>query len=416
MKTPACSDVADCVWLTGDEAGAMLAELADDDTPLHLLVSKLRGRLTAQQTHLLLEQVELRRRATAKFAHPERMFFTRLGLEQATDEWVAEYKARRFSRERAGPSSAPAEVADLCCGIGGDLSALARNIHVVGVDRDPKTAHFAAVNSSATVHSIEADQFDLNGISALHIDPDRRPTGRRTTSLEAMEPDLAAIEALIAQIHAVAVKLAPATRVPTAWADRCELEWISRDRECRQLVAWHGELAQFPGQHRATILPAASGLAAKTLTGLPNQSLPIAPKVGRYVFDVDAAVRAARLTGVLASQHALSALAKGPTYLTGPRPIDDPLLACFEVNDVFPFEPRILARRLAERAIGRLEIKKRSVDIDPEKLRRELKLRGDNAATLLVTRAGDSLVAILAQRSTLPSFSETRMRRFRNRR
>jgi hypothetical protein len=55
---------------------------------------------------------------------------------------------------------------------------------------------------------------------------------------------------------------------------------------------------------------------------------------------------------------------------------------------------------LAERAIGRLEIKKRSVDIDPEKLRRELKLRGDNAATLLVTRTGESLVAILAQRST----------------
>jgi hypothetical protein len=397
MKTTACSDVADYVWLTGDEAGTMLAELADDTTQLHLLVSKLRRRISAERTHLLLEQVELRRRATAKFAHPERMFFTRVGLEQATDEWIAAYKAKRFVQQ-AGPSSAPCTIADLCCGIGGDLSALAKLSSVVGIDRDPQTAHFAAINSGVPVQSIDVKQFHVSGVQALHIDPDRRPTGRRTTSLDVCEPNLATLESLIAYVPNAAVKLAPATVVSTAWSDRCELEWISRDRDCRQLVAWHGALAEFPGQHRATILPSAYGLTARTITGPPNWQIPLAPSIDRYVFDMDPAVLAANLKGALASQYGLSALADGPTYFTGPQPIDDVALACFDVDDVLPLETRKLGRYLTERAIGTLEIKKRGVDLDPGQLRRELRPRGDNAATLLCTRAWDRAIGIIARR------------------
>ena len=39
--------------------------------------------------------------ARTKFSHAEAMFFTQRGLEQATDEIVAAYKARRF-RDRVG--------------------------------------------------------------------------------------------------------------------------------------------------------------------------------------------------------------------------------------------------------------------------------------------------------------------------
>ncbi len=410
MKTTACSDVADYVWLTGGEAGALLVELADADAPLHSLVAKLRGRLSFQRTHLLLEQVELRRRAAAKFTHAARMFFTRLGLEQATDEWVAAYKASRFTEQRAGLSlsNAPPAIADLCCGIGGDLSALAQQGPAIGVDHNPIAAHFAAINAGAPVEEIDVADFDLNDFFAWHIDPDRRPTGRRTTSLDFSQPNLAIIEQMLARAPRAAVKLAPATKVPDYWTERCELEWISRDRECRQLVAWHGPLAHTPGMRRATILPAAChsalssrprvGLAPRTLTGMPNRPIPVVRAVDRYIFDIDAAVLAAHLQGVLVAEHDLSALAAGSTYLTGPRPIDDAALACFEVSDVLPLEVRRLARHIADRAIGQLEIKKRGVEIDPEKLRRELKLRGNNEATLLITNVDGRYAAILAQR------------------
>jgi hypothetical protein len=73
-------------------------------------------------------------------------------------------------------------------------------------------------------------------------------------------------------------------------------------------------------------------------------------------------------------------------------------LACFEVAEVMPLQTRKLAHYLRERAVGKLEIKKRGVDLTPEQLRRELKLRGDDAATLLICRVGGRPTAIVARR------------------
>ncbi|HVT29867.1 MAG TPA: class I SAM-dependent methyltransferase [Lacipirellulaceae bacterium] len=391
-----CSDLADYEWLTGSDARALLEELAAEKSPLHLVVSRLRRRVTQNQTHLLIEQTELRRRAAAKFTRADQMFFTATGLEQATDEWVARYKASRFAAQRVGGRAG--DIADLCCGIGGDLVAFAKTFRAVGVERDPIAAHFAAVNVGAEVRAVDATDFNLDGFAAFHIDPDRRPTDRRTTSLEYCQPNREAIEQLLRHLPDAAVKLAPATVVPREWAERCELEWISRDGECRQLVAWHGSLAQRPGRRCATILSATRGYAPRTVVGIPRQVLPIAEKPNRYVFDVDPAVLAAKLKGSLAAEHQLSALGDGPTYLTGPHALDDAALACFEVDDVAPLHPTMLAKYLSARGIGRLEIKKRGIDIDPEELRRQLKLRGDNGATLLVTQVAGRARAILAHR------------------
>jgi hypothetical protein len=118
----------------------------------------------------------------------------------------------------------------------------------------------------------------------------------------------------------------------------------------------------------------------------------------RYIFDIDPAVLAAKLKGVLAAEHQLSALSAGPTYLTADHPITDPALACFAVEDVLPFRVDKLAKYLRNRNVGQLEIKKRGVDLDLEKLRHDLKLRGDNTATLLITPIAGRPTAILAQR------------------
>ncbi|HEX3598999.1 MAG TPA: class I SAM-dependent methyltransferase [Lacipirellulaceae bacterium] len=414
-----CAELADIEWLTGTEAGAILSELAESTAPLHTTAARLRTLFSPAKTHLLLEQVELRRRATAKFAHPERMFFTRLGLEQSTDEWVAAYKAARFTPQRTGSfptPTAPPKIADLCCGVGGDLMAFANHHTAIGIDRDPIAAHLAAINANAKVLLADVTEFDLDAFDAWHIDPDRRPSGHRTTSLEWCEPNLATIESLLTRLPTAALKLAPAAKLPAHLAERCELEWISRDRECKQLVAWHGRLAHTPGQHRATILSFtqqesnldACGLASeitfgsssRTITGSPNHPVTIASAPNRYIFDTDPAVTAAHLNGTLAAEHNLSALGAGATYLTGPSAIADAALACFEVQDVLPLRTADLARHLRAKSIGQLEIKKRGVEIDPEKLRRDLKLRGTNAATLLITKIATRPTAILAKRTT----------------
>jgi hypothetical protein len=47
--------------------------------------------------------------------------------------------------------------------------------------------------------------------------------------------------------------------------------------------------------------------------------------------------------------------------------------------------------------VGILEIKKRGSDVVPETLRKELQLKGERAATLIVTRVGDSHRAIICE-------------------
>ena len=153
-----------------------------------------------------------------------------------------------------------------------------------------------------------------------------------------------------------------------------------------------------PRQNRNNPPITACGSRSRTITGQPKQPIPIADKPNHYVFDIDPAVLAAKLKGVLAAEHNLTALSAGSTYLTGDSPITDPALACFAVEDVMPFRVDKLANHLRAHNIGQLEIKKRGVDLDPDKLRRDLKLRGNNAATLLITPIAGRATAILAQR------------------
>jgi len=182
MTNPA--ELADYEWLTSEVAAGELRDLAGRDEPLHVATTRLRKSHSAVRAHLLIEQIELRRRGGAKFERADSMFFTRLGLEQATDQWVAPLKAKRFAALfNEGP------VADLCCGIGGDLLALAEVATAVGVDRDPNLAHLALANITAhgqraSIVVVDVDEFDVGQFAAWHLDPDRRPQGRRTTAVE----------------------------------------------------------------------------------------------------------------------------------------------------------------------------------------------------------------------------------------
>jgi hypothetical protein len=278
----------------------------------------------------------------------------------------------------------------------------------IGVDRDPIAACFAAANARVVGRSGEVsfraaqiESFDPGEFAAWHIDPDRRPTGKRTTALEWSSPSGDAIERLLASSPDAAIKLAPAADAPATWSDRCELEWISRDRQCRQLVAWHGTMADEPGRSRATIL-STSGAVLRGVTGKPNQPKSFAPELERFLFEPDPAVLAAHLAGVLAAEHGLSAVSAGIAYLTGPTAIDDPALACFEVDEVLPLDLRQIGGLLRERRIGRLEIKKRGVELDPATVRKQLHLAGDEAATLFLTKLNGKHAAVLARRSEQP--------------
>ncbi len=394
--------IDDYRWLVSEDAIGWLALCRDrlstanqTGNALVKLTSLLRKDLSAQRAHLVIEQIELRQRARDKFSRAGEMFFTRKGLEQATDEQLAAYKASRFF--------AGQPIADLCCGLGGDLLAFAGRGNARGIERDPVTALLATANAKVQgfspqqcyVDVEDATSISLRG-SAWHCDPDRRKEGRRATRGELFDPPLEAIDRLLAQSNSAAVKLAPATDVPLSWQQTAELQWLSTRGECRQQVAWFGPLARFPGQRAATVITSSG--EQRTLIGMPDQPLSIATSLQRYLYEPDAAVLAAKLSSVICREHALAALAPGVAYFTSDAFIDDLALDRFEVVDCLPLDRKQLRAYCSQHRLGRLEIKKRGVEISPEKLRKEIVAQGDNAAAIILSPFQNQVRAIVARR------------------
>jgi SAM-dependent methyltransferase len=388
---------ADVAWLKDERE--LLERLAGDKRPLHRIAAELRKNWSANQVALLLDQRELRTRAVAKFTAAGEMLFTRRGYEQATDEWLARYKARRF---------APfASVADLCCGIGGDTAAMATGEgRLVACDHDPAMLALAEHNVrqlfSASPHreitwsGDDVRQFEMAGIDAWHIDPDRRAAGGRTTHVALHEPDDQTIDALARQNPHVAIKLAPASDPPDEWAAEGELEWISRGGECRQLVVWRGELAQSPGKRRATVLPRGGFEPLVSVVGTPEE-IPWVDQVDRYCYEADAALLAADLVGAAANPLRLARFASTHAWLTGSEPVEHPALVGYEVLEVLPLKVKRIAEVLRGLGMGLLAIKHRAVTLDPADLMRQLRVPGDNQGVVMVTRRGEQRIALVCR-------------------
>ena len=123
----------------------LLAELRQQEDPAALrLATGLRARYPVDLVVDALAQHELRLLARAKFSRAMDMFFTRAGLEQASAEVIARYRSARYAE--AGL------VADLCCGIGGDLAALAGGRRVLAVDTD--LLHLRMARENARVYGV----------------------------------------------------------------------------------------------------------------------------------------------------------------------------------------------------------------------------------------------------------------------
>ena len=342
-------------------------------------------------------QARLRARARAKFGEfADRLLFTRAGLEQATRMPVAAVHAGRFR------SAGIRRVADLGCGIGGDaLAFAAAGLHVLAVDADEVTAALAAYNlapfrEEAEVRHGRAEDVALEPGDGVWIDPARRTAGHtETTRVAAGEwsPPLDWVFAVAAE-HPTGVKLGPAFD-RDAIPEGTEAQWVSVDGTVVELALWSGVLAR-PDVGRAALVLREG--AAHELTAAADAPDEPVRELGAFVHEPDGAVIRARLIGEVARSLRAGMLAPRVAYLTGDAALQSPFAATFRVRETLPFEEKRLARALRERGIGTLEIKKRGVDVDPAALRGRLGLRGDDSATLMLTRIGAKRLAILADR------------------
>ncbi len=341
----------------------------------------------------VLSQSKLRARAEAKFGpFAERMLFTEAGLEQATRLSVAAMHAGRF--QSAGVSW----VADLGCGIGADALAIAAlELEVTAVERDEVTAAIAAFNlapwSNARVENLDAEDVDLAGVDGVYLDPARRNATKRLKNPSDWSPSLDFAFGL-AQRLPTGVKLGPGIDrdlIP----DDAEAQWVSVDRDVVELGLWFGALAR-PGIRRAALVMGAHGAAE--LTASADSDDAEVGALGEYIFEPDGSVIRARLIGDLARRLDARMVSDSIAYVTSDAPAATPFASCFCVVANFALDQRTIKRELAARAIGTLEIKKRGVDIDPAEFRTALAPKGDESATLILTRVQGKRRALLVER------------------
>ncbi|MEV0605030.1 methyltransferase domain-containing protein [Polymorphospora rubra] len=385
----------------GETALAAAAGQAGGDPLAAAAALRARG-LPADLAAAALTQTELRRRAAGKFGPAAAgMFFTRAGLEQATRGVVAHRRAGRLAA--AGVRT----LADLGCGLGADAIAAARTgIRVYGVEADPLTAAMAAANAAAagvadrfTVTCGDATRFDVSTVDAVFCDPARRSgTGRRVFDPAAYSPPWDFVVELTRRVPTTVVKVAPGidhTLVPAG----AEAEWVSVDREVVEAAFWCGPLAAAP--RRATLLRTAPADAtrpstATELTGPGDTAAPVGTP-GRFLHDPDGAVVRAHLVAEFAAT--VDGVLADPSiaYVYSDHGRTTPYGRCFEVTDVLPFSLKRLRALLRERGVGRVEILKRGSALDPDRLRRDLRLAGPDSTSLVLTRVAGAPTVVLCR-------------------
>ena len=384
------------------EALTLLNSIGDLDAKADVLklVSALRAEgYEAGLVAAVLSQAKLRRRARKKFGDfTDGMLFTEDGLEQASRLQAAALHAGRF--RGAGIS----EVADLGCGIGAESLAMAAiDLKVKAFEIDEVTAAIAVFNlgafENAEVAQADITQLDLSQFEALFFDPARRELdGKGERAARKFDPEQFSpnFNWVLEQARnkPTGIKLGPG-HPHEAIPDDAEAQWLSIDGDLVELALWFGEVRRPKVARAATVVNAAGRheLVSEVAVSEPAEIAPLK----RFIFEPDNAVVRSHLIADLALETGATLVSREIAYLSSDQQIDSPMMRGFEVIDNLAFDRKKLKAYLRDNNIGTLEIKKRGVDVVPEQLRKELSLKGEIAATLILTRIGDDHRALIAK-------------------
>ncbi|MBN1928068.1 MAG: class I SAM-dependent methyltransferase [Chlorobiaceae bacterium] len=342
----------------------------------------------------MAEQIACRKKAAVKLPSLSRfpLLYTRLALEQASGERAAERKASLMSGRRA---------IDLTGGLGIDTLFLARRFErVVSCERDEALARLAEANRRTLgVANVETRIGDSEEILAgfaddsfdwVMVDPARREHGGRSAGLVASSPDVVRLHDLMLRKAArVCIKASPALEISGLEAQLpalSEVIAISVDGECKEvllLLDRRHEAGRKP-KVRAVCLGREDFEIASSGDEPPARDVADTP--GAWLYEPDAAIIKARLTGELARQLHLEFLNRTVDYLTSDRLVEPFPGRSFRIEASRPFRPKSFRKDMSELGIANAAVQRRDFPLSVEELRKRYKIGESSERFLFFTK------------------------------
>lgn len=294
--------------------------------------------------------------------------------QQATPVEVAAYRAEFLAEQ--GVSS----VHDITCSIG--TEGLNSPLDYFGSDLDESRVRMARHNLSST-KIFRADALTTTTTAdVLLADPARRAGGRRITRPEDLVPPLPEVVDKHRDKE-LAIKCAPGLDF-SEWNGLVTV--ASVDGGVKEACLYTPGL----GTGRRAVM-----IRGHKLDVLDDQetNLPEAGDIGSYLIDPDGAIVRSGLVRHYAAREGLHQIDERIAYLTGER--------IPQGASGFPFIEKVPLKRLKSVLksydAGSLEILVRGVEVDPDQLRKKMKLKGKKPFAVIITRIGAQGIALLCK-------------------
>ena len=382
--------IKDLEFLASQEGSLLLEQLSLLTWPeRHKLLFKTEAEKRTQVS-AASAIIEAREKAEGKFSLANKMFFTSLGLEQSSSEKISNYIAERFESDW--------RVADLGCGIGGNLLPLAKKTKkVIALDEDEITLTCAKLN--AKVYGLEnkieflnlkAEEFiasdKMKNIEAVFLDPARDREGKtKTRSILNSRPNLLEIlPEIFKQTKNVAVKISPAFdwQELSLLAEEPEVEVISENNTCKVAILWFGDLKK--NKRSLACFRNDADYFFSSNKDYTEVQVEVEEGQPKFLFEPDKAFIKSGLSEEWAKENNLKKIDLSARYLGSEKQIKGPgrILETILLEDI---SVRELAKELTRREIKRAEISAKNHFLKPDDIRKKLKIKEGGNHVIIFT-------------------------------
>lgn len=378
-------------FLNSNQGEQLLSKYKDlSDEELYRLLMKTDKKIVPFISSIVT-LIKLRNKASEKFCKNEEMFFTSVGLEQATNERISEHVSERFKGKK--------KVIDLTCGIGGNLIFLAKKVEkIIAVDNNEINLKCATLNSKIygvdkKIKFILGDAFDniIEDADAFFIDPSREREGKtKTRSILNSEPNILKIIPEIFKVTKnLCVKISPAFdyKEINYLPEAPEIEIISEDNVCKVVLLWFGKFKTC--DRRATCI-----IGNKIYSYINNPQkkiikILVAPLT--YLYEPNKAIIKAHLIEEVAQEFGFNKINQQTSYLTSENIINHKkeLFRIFKIISSNKFSLKKIKNELKEKNIERINIITKRFPQKPEDIYKKIKIKEGGNWFLIITVFAD---------------------------